>query len=131
MGTCWSSSEKRVDAPARSSLPAMLESHRGMSDVTEQAGARTRAVRILAISDEVDDRLYSPALAARFGPVDLLLSCGDLPYYYLDYVASMLAAPLYGVHGNHDATLECGETAGRRRAWGMGELHGRVVYEQG
>ena len=91
----------------------------------------TRAVRILAISDEVDDRLYSPALAARFGPVDLVLSCGDLPYYYLDYVASMLAAPLYGVHGNHDATLECGETAGRRRAWGMGELHGRVVYEQG
>jgi Icc-related predicted phosphoesterase len=34
--------------------------------------------------------------------VDLVLSCGDLPYYYLDFVASMLNVPCFYVHGNHD-----------------------------
>ena len=51
-----------------------------MAVVTEQAtGASTRPLRILAISDEGDDRLYSPGVARRFGQVDLVLSCGDLP----------------------------------------------------
>jgi Icc-related predicted phosphoesterase len=103
-----------------------------MLGVTERAvEASTRPVRILAISDEVDARLYGPGLASRFGQVDLVLSCGDLPAYYLDFVASMLGAPLYGVHGNHDASLACGDTLDRDQAWGMGELHARVVNEQG
>ena len=80
----------------------------------------TRAARILAISDEVDPRLYSPSAAERFGNPDLILSCGDLPTYYLDYVACTLGAPLLGVHGNHDASLASGEAATDRGAWGNG-----------
>lgn len=90
-----------------------------------------RPVRILAISDEVDDRLYGPGISARRGQVDLVLSCGDLPAYYLDYVASMLRAPLLGVHGNHDAGPDRGEAIGERQGCGMGELHARVVREHG
>jgi Icc-related predicted phosphoesterase len=102
-----------------------------MLEVTEPAvEGRTRPVRILAICDEVDGRLYNPGISARLGQVDLVLSCGDLPYHYLDYVASTLGAPLFGVHGNHDARPGSREAADRQEAWGMGELHARVVHEQ-
>jgi Icc-related predicted phosphoesterase len=93
--------------------------------------ALTRPVRILAICDEVDARLYGPGLAARRGQFDLLLSCGDIPAYYMDYVASVLAVPLYGVHGNHDGSLARNHTGDGGADWGMGELHARVVEEQG
>jgi uncharacterized protein len=61
-------------------------------------------LRILAFSDEVDPRLYgnSSGLSARPKP-DLMIGCGDLPAYYLDYLASQFDAPLYAIHGNHDA----------------------------
>jgi Icc-related predicted phosphoesterase len=85
----------------------------------------------MAICDEVDPRLYGPGLAERRGQFDLLLSCGDIPPYYIDYVASMLAVPIYGVHGNHDASLTRAKDDEDRPDWGMGELHARVVEEQG
>jgi hypothetical protein len=97
----------------------------------DDAVSSGRPVRILAICDEVDPRLYSPGIEARRGQVDLLLSCGDLPAYYLDFVASMLAVPIYGIHGNHDGSLNHRKDADGRGDWGMEELHGRVVYEQG
>ena len=103
-----------------------------MTDVLERSiAAPTRAVRILAITDEVDGRLYNPALAARRGNVDLVLSCGDIPPYYIDFVASMVGAPVFGVHGNHDGSLIRRAADGHPDGWGMGELHGRVIEEQG
>jgi uncharacterized protein len=97
-----------------------------------------QSVRILAICDEVDGRLYNPSLAERRGQYDLLLSCGDLPPYYIDFVASSLSVPIYGVHGNHDGSLARAHTRSRDRDdddgppdWGMEELHGRIVHEQG
>ncbi len=61
------------------------------------------SVKILAVCDEVDSRLYGQngTLKARYAP-DVLVSCGDLPSYYLDYLVSKLNVPLYAVHGNHD-----------------------------
>jgi Icc-related predicted phosphoesterase len=58
-------------------------------------------LKVLAVCDDVDSRLYAPGLRASVA-VDLLLGCGDLPAYYLDYLVSQLDAPLYAVHGNHD-----------------------------
>ena len=40
---------------------------------------------------------------ARAATPDLILGCGDLPAYYLDYLVSKLDVPLYAIHGNHDA----------------------------
>ena len=57
----------------------------------------------LAISDEVVDFIYSPAVKERYGDVDLIVGCGDLPFYYLEFVVSILNKPLYMVSGNHDA----------------------------
>jgi Icc-related predicted phosphoesterase len=62
-------------------------------------------VNILAVADEVDRRLYSGAVTARMQP-DLIVGCGDLPGHYLDFLVSQLNAPLYAIHGNHDAPPE-------------------------
>jgi uncharacterized protein len=105
-----------------------------MAVTSERAtGVPTRLLRVLAISDEVDERLYSPSVVKRFGGIDLLLSCGDLPDHYLDYVASMLNAPMYGVRGNHDVKPRHDDDGDHehRRHSGLVDLHGRVVEEHG
>jgi Icc-related predicted phosphoesterase len=78
-------------------------------------------VRILAVSDEVVDWLYSPSARGRLGKIDLILGCGDLPYYYLEYLVTMLDAPLFFVHGNHDPLVEYTSSSGTRTAPSGGE----------
>lgn len=58
-------------------------------------------MKVLAISDKVVKRIYDESVKERFGNVELVLSCGDLPFYYLEYVVTMLNVPLYYVLGNH------------------------------
>ncbi len=59
-------------------------------------------MRILTVSDKVVEAIYSPALAQLAQGVELVLSCGDLPHEYLEYIVSVLNVPLYYVLGNHD-----------------------------
>lgn len=59
-------------------------------------------MKILTVSDRVVDTLYSAAIKQRFGDVDLVLACGDLPHYYLEFIVTMLGVPLLYVFGNHD-----------------------------
>src|SRR4029453_14570302 len=59
-------------------------------------------MRILAVADEVDRPLCGGGGSFPENP-DLILGCGDLPGHYLDYLVSRLNAPLYAIHGNHDA----------------------------
>jgi Icc-related predicted phosphoesterase len=58
-------------------------------------------IEILAISDKVDELIYSPAIKHLFGNVDLILACGDLPFHYLEFVTTMLGGPVFYVIGNH------------------------------
>ncbi len=67
-------------------------------------------MKILAVSDQVVDVLYRPDVQGRFGDVDLIISCGDLPYSYLDYLVTLLGKPMYFVHGNHDQSFEYTES---------------------
>lgn len=62
----------------------------------------TSEMKILAVSDEVVDAVYGCHIKERFGDVDLVVSCGDLPYSYLEFVVCMLNVPCFYVHGNHD-----------------------------
>ena len=58
-------------------------------------------MKILTVSDKVDDLIYSPAIKHLFGDVDVVLGCGDLPAYYLEFIVTMLGGPLFFVAGNH------------------------------
>ena len=89
-------------------------------------------MKILAISDLVDERVYSEHIRVNYPEVELVLGCGDLPLYYLEFVASMLDRPVLYVRGNHDAPYE--ETAdGRRRsvAQGCRPIDGRMARLSG
>ena len=59
-------------------------------------------MKILAVSDRVAKIIYSPSIRTRFSDVDMVVSCGDLPYSYLEYIVSSLNVPCFFVHGNHD-----------------------------
>ncbi len=87
-------------------------------------------MKILAVSDVELDIIYSPMITQRFQDVDLVIGCGDLPYYYLEYMISMLNRPLYYVKGNH-APRKVEEGVGGQRTfpWGGVDLHRKVVRE--
>jgi hypothetical protein len=60
-------------------------------------------VRVLAVSDVVEDRLWADIGPAR--GAGLILGCGDLPFEYLGYLMNALDVPLVFVPGNHDPDL--------------------------
>ncbi len=61
-------------------------------------------MRILAVADEVDDFLYGDKLQT-LSP-DFIVSCGDLPFDYLEFLVSSLNVPLVYVPGNHDPNVK-------------------------
>jgi Icc-related predicted phosphoesterase len=59
-------------------------------------------VKLLAVSDQVVERVYALATNGHFKDVELILGCGDLPYAYLEYLVTILGKPMLYVPGNHD-----------------------------
>ena len=59
-------------------------------------------MKILAVSDQALDRIYTLASSGQLKDVELILGCGDLPYTYLEYLVTVLNVPLFYVPGNHD-----------------------------
>src|SRR5690606_21886042 len=110
-------------------LTCFFSRQRGRQAMTAQA--THRQVNILAISDKVESLIYSGHIRGRFEHIDLVLSCGDLPCYYLEYIVSMLDVPLYYVNGNHAPRVEYGTTTTRRYPWGAVNLHGKVINHAG
>jgi Icc-related predicted phosphoesterase len=60
-------------------------------------------VRVLVIADEEAPNLHVQALR-NLAP-DLVLSAGDLPWDYVEYVASTVDVPTVFVPGNHDQEI--------------------------
>jgi len=58
-------------------------------------------MKILCISDQIDPLIYTNTIRQRFADVDLVLSAGDLPMDYLEFIVSSLNKPLLFVFGNH------------------------------
>ncbi|MET0997781.1 MAG: metallophosphoesterase [Marmoricola sp.] len=61
-------------------------------------------VRVLVIADEEAPNLHVQTL--RDLAPDLVLAAGDLPWHYVEYVASCVDAPMVFVPGNHDPAIE-------------------------
>ena len=88
-------------------------------------------MKILFVSDKVVEHLYSPHITERHKDVDLIVGCGDLPYYYLEFLLTMLNIPLLYVHGNHDPEQEylADGTAVSGPNGGV-NLHRTTLYEE-
>lgn len=94
---------------------------------------KKKSCHILCVADEVDLLVYSAQICERFSNVDLILSAGDLPEEYLEYIVSMLNKPLISVAGNHDrADQPCGyiQYSNEQRA-GLGRVSFRIKKENG
>lgn len=83
------------------------------------------ALRVLALADEISAQLYDYFQPERWKGIDLVLSAGDLPPGYLDFLCTNLNVPVFYVRGNHDG--------GYRRIEydGCENLHGRIVSYKG
>ncbi len=71
-------------------------------DARAAGRAAGAAGTILAVSDEIDERLLSEVRSESTADVRLILSCGDLPPDYLEALADRFRVPLLYVRGNHD-----------------------------
>jgi len=89
-------------------------------------------MKLLAVSDQVVDNLYTVDVKDRFGDVDLILGCGDLPYSYLEFLVTVINRPLYFVHGNHDQSIEITAEGARQIVpAGCDPLDGRTIVHSG
>ena len=88
-------------------------------------------MKILAVSDVELDYIYSPAIKEKHRDVDLIISCGDLPYDYLEYMITMLNVPLYYVHGNHANQILMTSHGPKKKPDGGQSVHRRIVMYEG
>jgi len=63
-------------------------------------------------------------LRRHYSDVELIISCGDMPSVYLEFITSVLNAPLFYVRGNHDDHYT-------ERPPGGENLHQRLVKHGG
>lgn len=58
-------------------------------------------MKILCVADEKDPLVYSSHVVERYGDVDMVISAGDLPLKYYEFIVSSLNRPFYFIFGNH------------------------------
>ena len=69
-------------------------------------------MKILAISDVPSKALWDYGTREHLQGIDLILSCGDLPKKYLEYLTNFTTVPILYVHGNHDGSYRGDEPGG-------------------
>ena len=86
-------------------------------------------MKILTISDIIVPALYSPEISHNYHDIDLVISCGDLPLSYLEYINSILNRRMYYVHGNHTPSVRHGYIQTPAFAAGGVNLHQSVIRD--
>src|SRR5437868_6564787 len=103
------------------------------NEVESNKAESSKSLRVLAVSDLVEPQLYNNSVKDWMGPVDLIVSCGDLPPGYLDFLMTTLKAPLVHVLGNHcfhgQDSIE--EECSPEQYLGAFDLNGRVADYNG
>ena len=59
-------------------------------------------MKILLLADHESSYIWDHFDKSKFNDIDIMISCGDLKASYLSFLVTMINAPLYYVHGNHD-----------------------------
>ena len=86
-------------------------------------------MKILAVSDQVIDRLYSTSVKETYPNIRMVIGCGDLPYNYLEFFSSIFNVPLLYVPGNHDPAYKADKPAACVQ--GGVNLDGQVIHCKG
>lgn len=88
-------------------------------------------IKALAVSDQIDPRIYSATLRERMPDVSIVFGCGDLPARYLEFLADALNKPVYFVLGNHlEELTRRGERGKPYEPMGCIDLGGRVLRDE-
>jgi len=83
------------------------------------------SVKILCVRDTEMPQLHNAVnLRRQYHDVEMIISCGDMSPNYLDFISSIIGAPLYYVRGNHDEIYD-------KEPPGGIDLHGQVVQYGG
>lgn len=88
-------------------------------------------MNVLSISDVVLPYIYNAQIRNKYHHIDFVIACGDLPYYYQEFIISSLDVPLFFVRGNHDPEVEYGEGGERTYPHGGVDLHRNSIYHEG
>ncbi len=97
-------------------------------------------MKLLAISDVELPQMGDPDFMRReYADVELIVSCGDMPMHYLDFIQSVLNLPLFYVRGNHDTQYAPPNPGGDDlhlrfvgfRGVTFAGLEGSMLYNQG
>ncbi len=91
---------------------------------------RVLGKRVMLLADYVHPFVYREGFPRGMAEVDAVLAAGDIPGYYLEFLATKLTVPIIYVHGNHEEEY-VNEGDGRIPARGVIAAHGRVVEEAG
>ena len=62
-------------------------------------------MKLLVVSDTESPYIWNYFDPEPFRGVEMIISCGDLSSEYLEFLVTMIPAPLFYVYGNHDKKL--------------------------
>lgn len=82
-------------------------------------------MKFLLVSDAESKYIWDHFDKSVFSDVELILSCGDLSASYLEFLVTMIGAPLYYVPGNHDTKFD------REPPGGCENADGRLLEHKG
>jgi hypothetical protein len=85
-------------------------------------------MKILAVSDQIIERLYTAGVRDNYPDVRMIIGCGDLPYSYLEFLVTVFNVPMYYVPGNHDPEYD---NDNRSRAEGGINLDLKIAFSHG
>ena len=89
-------------------------------------------MKILTVSDKIEKSFFKEHLLKKKGRnIDLILACGDLPPYYLEYLLNVLNVPLFYVPGNHDESPQNLLAKEKPFASGCRNLHCKIIEHKG
>ena len=80
-------------------------------------------MKLLSVSDKKYHLIHSPKIRELFPDTEFVIGCGDLPYYYLEYISEALGVPLFYVRGNHNHLEEFHRAGVSRAPRGCFNLH--------
>lgn len=89
-------------------------------------------MKILTVSDKIEKSFFKEhLLKEKCRNIDLILACGDLPPYYLEYLLNGLNVPLFYVPGNHDERPRNLLATKKPFARGCRNLHCKIIEYKG